>query len=77
MEEDRQGQAVAPDDNIQIRREWCKACGICIAFCPKNVLGADEDGRVMVVNGEACIRCRLCELRCPDFAIYLRSEQDD
>ena len=73
--DEQQRQTVASDDNIQIRHEWCKACGICIAFCPKQVLGADEDGKVTVVNADACIRCRLCELRCPDFAIYLRSEQ--
>jgi len=25
-----------------INREWCKACGICVHFCPKNVLELDE-----------------------------------
>lgn len=48
---------------------WCKGCGICIAFCPKAVLAAGEDGVPQVVAPEACIGCRMCELRCPDFAI--------
>ena len=26
-----------------IRREWCKGCGICVAFCPKSVLELDDD----------------------------------
>ncbi|NOY44267.1 MAG: hypothetical protein GXP50_02255, partial [Deltaproteobacteria bacterium] len=25
-------------------RAWCKKCGICIAFCPKNVLDRGSDG---------------------------------
>jgi len=25
-----------------INREWCKGCGICVAFCPKKVLELDE-----------------------------------
>jgi len=56
--------------SIDIRTKWCKACGICVAFCPKNALGLDEDsGKVSVVDQEACVGCRLCELRCPDYAI--------
>ena len=55
---------------IQIRPKWCKACGICVAFCPKKVLGFDEvSGKARVVNGDACVGCRMCEARCPDFAI--------
>ena len=53
---------------IRVRREWCKGCGICVAFCPKNVLGLDG-GKVEVMRPDDCIKCMLCELRCPDFAI--------
>ena len=28
---------------IEINRKWCKGCGICAAFCPKKVLGLDEE----------------------------------
>lgn len=48
---------------------YCKSCGICYGLCPRNVLAADRDGKPAVVNADACILCRLCELRCPDFAI--------
>ena len=54
---------------ITLRTKWCKSCGICVAFCPKQVLGVEDFGKVNVINPEACIGCRLCEFRCPDFAI--------
>jgi len=30
---------------LAINREWCKGCGICVAFCPKDVLVLDEEGK--------------------------------
>ena len=50
---------------LMIEPKWCKGCGICAAFCPKNVTA---------VNLQDCIGCGLCELRCPDYAIYLEKE---
>ncbi len=48
---------------------YCKSCGICYGLCPKNVLSPDAEGKPVVTNADACILCKLCELRCPDFAI--------
>lgn len=56
---------------IEINRRWCKACGICIAFCPKNVLEADEAGRAVTARLQDCIACELCERMCPDLAVRL------
>lgn len=60
---------------ISVRKEWCKACGICIEFCPKGVLAADEQGKPIPINIDDCIKCSLCELRCPDFAITVEGEK--
>ncbi len=64
---------------ISVRREWCKACGICIEFCPKDVLAPDNQEKPIPKNIDACIKCGLCELRCPDFAITVEGvkEQDE
>ncbi len=62
---------------IEINRIWCKGCGICAAFCPKKVLGLDEEAeKATVVNPEACIACMMCELRCPDLAIRVIKEEE-
>ncbi|MBA1337100.1 MAG: hypothetical protein HPY66_3536 [Firmicutes bacterium] len=61
---------------LVIKPDWCKGCGICVAFCPKDVLKM-ENNKVTIANGDACNGCGLCELRCPDFAIYLEEDEKD
>ncbi len=56
--------------------ERCKECGICMAFCPKNILQAGEDGRPELTDPEACSGCKQCEYYCPDFAIHIEAEQE-
>lgn len=59
---------------IEVNKKWCKKCRICSTFCPKNVFDTDEDGAPIVARAEDCIGCRLCEMRCPDFAIKVIKE---
>ena len=55
---------------LVIDPSWCKGCGICVAFCPKDALElVDEKVRLKADN--SCILCGQCEMRCPDYAIYL------
>ena len=56
---------------VVINTAWCKGCGICAAFCPKKVL-AIKNEKVFKANPEECIKCGNCELRCPDYAIFVR-----
>ena len=59
---------------LVINPKWCKGCGICAAFCPKNVLEIVNE-KVKIKDEAACIKCGLCELRCPDYAIYIEKEE--
>ena len=61
---------------ISVHREWCKSCGICVEFCPKDVLVSDNQGKPIPENIDACIKCGLCELRCPDFAITVEGVEE-
>ena len=60
---------------LQINKRYCKGCGICVAFCPKQVLELDEVGKVYAKQPEACISCGQCELLCPDYAIFVVKEE--
>ena len=58
-------------NKVIIYNNWCKRCGICVAFCPKKVLALDPEGYPFVKDNKACTKCGLCELRCPDFAVVV------
>ncbi|MDU4959595.1 MAG: 4Fe-4S binding protein [Sporomusaceae bacterium] len=60
--------------SLKIQTNRCKGCGICVAFCPKQVLAVNELEKVEVINAKACIQCRQCEMRCPDYAIFVHKE---
>ncbi|EKD37470.1 MAG: hypothetical protein ACD_75C01116G0002 [uncultured bacterium] len=62
---------------IMINRDWCKGCGICVQFCPTKVLELDGREKVVAVRPEDCICCKMCELRCPDLAIEVLTQEGD
>jgi 2-oxoglutarate ferredoxin oxidoreductase subunit delta len=60
---------------VYVNQNYCSGCGICIEFCPQDVLAKSNDQNhkgiqiVFAAKPEACTACMLCELYCPDFAI--------
>jgi len=69
---EEQPQKPHPEYEIDIFKEWCKSCGICAAFCPKQCIRLDEEGGPVVESSQRCSGCRWCELHCPDFAICVK-----
>jgi 2-oxoglutarate ferredoxin oxidoreductase subunit delta len=63
--------AKAKLESHHVEREWCKGCGICVAFCPKQVLELDQTDKAVAKRPDDCICCKLCEMRCPDLAIQV------
>ncbi len=63
-----------------IDSKLCKGCDICIETCPKDVYAKSEEVNAKNVylpypkNQEACVACGLCEISCPDQAIYVDRE---
>jgi len=59
---------------IIVNKEWCKKCRICIDLCTNNALISDQKGYPRLIDENLCTKCKLCELRCPDFAIEIKEE---
>lgn len=60
---------------ITVKDKNCKQCGICSYFCPQKVLTQTMGHCPVAEHPDACIGCRLCEMRCPDFAIEVEVVQ--
>ncbi len=60
-----------------IDEERCKGCGLCVLFCPKNVLELSEEVNpkgyfpVRQARPDDCVHCATCCLMCPDAAISI------
>ncbi len=69
-------QVRIPQGEVHIIADRCKGCGFCVEYCPKDVLAMSEEFNrkgyhpPKVVRSQECIDCNLCEMICPDFAIY-------
>lgn len=56
---------------VVVKPELCKACGLCVEFCPKKVLKKGKAISSMgyeytVYCGEGCIGCGTCFYICPE-----------
>jgi 2-oxoglutarate ferredoxin oxidoreductase subunit delta len=65
-----------PHGTVTIIADRCKGCGFCVEYCPKDVLVMSKEFNKKgyhppeVVKSGECVNCNLCEMICPDFAIY-------
>lgn len=64
-------------NKITVNMSRCKRCGICIEFCPVKLFDKGFDGAPIPTRIERCTGCKLCELRCPDFAIKVEGNRDE
>jgi 2-oxoglutarate ferredoxin oxidoreductase subunit delta len=67
-----------PRGTVHIIEDRCKGCGFCVEFCPQQVLCTSSKTNSkgyylpMAVEDAHCLNCGLCQLLCPDFAIYVK-----
>ena len=73
----------APKDTpVWVNTSRCKACDVCVSMCPAGVLAMVPapnsilGSMIEVVEPDACIGCKDCELHCPDFAIYVADRKE-
>ncbi|MCK5849710.1 MAG: 4Fe-4S dicluster domain-containing protein [Kiritimatiellae bacterium] len=69
---------------LELNTELCKNCGLCIAWCPKNVLAVVKDKinskgypYVEAVSPDECIGCCNCTAVCPDCVIEIIELNED
>jgi len=61
---------------VFVIKDRCKGCSFCVTYCPMGVLEISKDFNAKgyhfpaIKDMDNCINCGLCEMLCPDFAIW-------
>lgn len=66
---------------IEINRDVCKGCGLCILFCPRKLIKIGKDlnkqGYLPALFNDPerkCAACVICSRMCPEAAIEVYEE---
>ncbi|MBB3810288.1 4Fe-4S dicluster domain-containing protein [Pseudochelatococcus contaminans] len=63
-----------------ISTERCTGCNICVSICPTNVfdivVSAGTKPPPVIARGADCQTCFMCELYCPEDALYVAPDAD-
>ena len=55
-----------------IDQEKCTGCGTCMEICPVDTFRIEEEiQKAGIKYPEDCLTCFLCEMRCPEEAIFV------
>lgn len=71
-----------PRWDVRILTERCKGCGFCVEFCGRQVLVISKTYNRKgyhppeVAQQERCTNCKVCEMLCPDFSIFIVKADD-
>jgi NAD-dependent dihydropyrimidine dehydrogenase PreA subunit len=57
---------------LQLQPELCVGCGTCLDVCPRAVFARDN-GKVAIVNRDACMECGACGRNCAAEALSVRA----
>ncbi len=65
-----------PKGRVEIDREKCKGCALCVSACPQEILAMSKDSFnkqgvpfADCTDPSACTGCMSCAVICPDCAI--------
>jgi 2-oxoglutarate ferredoxin oxidoreductase subunit delta len=67
---------------VFIEKERCKGCEFCVEYCPRDVLEMSPEFNrkgyhpPYAKQQGLCVNCGLCELICPEFAIFCKPLED-
>ena len=60
---------------IEIDKDYCKGCEMCVRVCPMQILEMSKEINVkgyfivQLKEPTRCIGCRICAITCPEVAI--------
>ncbi len=76
-----------PKGEVHIIKDRCKGCGLCIDFCPKEVLRVSDEVNKKGYRlpelveepekGKVCVACGFCQIICPEYAIWVEEKKGD